>query len=322
MKKLLILASMAVLLVMWTPKAEANTTTEAPTPYTDISGHWAQKEIEKLYIGGALGQAESFRPNDLVTRQELISMFILAMGVKPSAEASSSFADIPSDSWLAPYAEAAYRLGLVHGQKMDGQVYFQPDATVSREELASILIRATGESGAVNKFSWSTTVHALAAYADGSQVQERYQRPMVYAMQIGLISPYADQTLRPQQLMTRAEAATYAALHLLENREGKPVLSENGTPFREVLTVKTTAYSYDRDDVLSYLEFPLREGIVAVDPEVIPLGTHLYVEGYGYAVAADIGGAVKQNHLDLFLPSLDEAKKHGMQEGVKVYILD
>lgn len=322
MKKWLILASMAVLLVMWTPQAEANTTTAAPTPYTDISGHWAQKEIETLYIGGALGQAEHFRPDDLVTRQELIVMFIQAMGVKPSADTSVSFADIPADSWLAPYAEAAYRLGLIHGQKMDGQVYFQPDATVSREELASILIRATGESGAVNKFSWSTTVHTLAAYEDGSQVQEHYQRPMVYAMQNGLMSPYADQTLKPQQLMTRAEAATYAALHLLDNQDGKPVVSEIGTAYRELLTVKTTAYSYDREDVLSYLEFPLREGIVAVDPQVIPLGTHLYIEGYGYAVAADIGGAVKQNHLDLYLPSLEAAKKHGMQQGVKVYILD
>jgi 3D (Asp-Asp-Asp) domain-containing protein len=40
---------------------------------------------------------------------------------------------------------------------------------------------------------------------------------------------------------------------------------------------------------LCYLGLPTREGIVAVDRKVIPLGTHLYVEGYGYAVAAGVG---------------------------------
>jgi 3D (Asp-Asp-Asp) domain-containing protein len=323
MKKLLILASMAVLMVMGTPQAEAKTTTELPTPYTDIDGHWAQKEIEQLYIGGALTQAEQFRPNDPVTRQELISMFMLAMGIKPSADASTTFADIPEDNWLAPYADTAYRLGLVHGQKVGEQVYFHPNATVSREELSSVLIRARGESGALNQFSWMTTEKTLADYTDGDEVQKQYRRPMVYAMQKGLMSGYDDKTLRPQQPMTRAEAATYAALYLLEDRKGKQVIGENGSTFRKVLNVKTTAYSYgNNDEILSYLEFPLREGVVAVDPNVIPLGSHLYIDGYGYAVAADIGGAVKQNHVDLYLPTVGDAENHGMQHGVKVYVLD
>ena len=42
--------------------------------------------------------------------------------------------------------------------------------------------------------------------------------------------------------------------------------------------------------------------VIAVDPSVIPLGTKVYVEGYGYAVAADTGGAIKGHKIDVFFP--------------------
>lgn len=55
----------------------------------------------------------------------------------------------------------------------------------------------------------------------------------------------------------------------------------------------------------------VRRGIVAVDPKVIPLGTKLYIEGYGEAVAADTGGAIKGNMIDLFMHSKQEALRWG-----------
>ncbi len=64
-----------------------------------------------------------------------------------------------------------------------------------------------------------------------------------------------------------------------------------------------------------------KEGIVAVDPKVIPLGTWLYLEGYGEALAADTGGAIKGNKIDLFFDSEEKVNKYG-KKAVKVYILD
>lgn len=52
---------------------------------------------------------------------------------------------------------------------------------------------------------------------------------------------------------------------------------------------------------------------IAVDPKVIPLGSKVYVEGYGYAVAADKGGRIKGNRIDVFMPS----KAKAIQWGVK-----
>ncbi|WP_352926270.1 ubiquitin-like domain-containing protein [Peribacillus simplex] len=61
--------------------------------------------------------------------------------------------------------------------------------------------------------------------------------------------------------------------------------------------------------------------IVAVDPSVIPLGSKVYVEGYGYAVAADKGGAIKGNRIDVFFSSKNDAYRWGVKR-VKVRVLD
>ncbi|MGM0844795.1 MAG: LysM peptidoglycan-binding domain-containing protein [Bacillota bacterium] len=61
--------------------------------------------------------------------------------------------------------------------------------------------------------------------------------------------------------------------------------------------------------------------VIAVDPNVIPLGTEVYVEGYGYATAQDIGGAIKGNKIDVFIPERQDALAWGVRS-VKVTILD
>lgn len=59
---------------------------------------------------------------------------------------------------------------------------------------------------------------------------------------------------------------------------------------------------------------------IAVDPRVIPLGTKVFVDGYGYAIAADTGGAIKGDKIDLFMDSRDEAYDWGVRY-VTIYIL-
>ncbi|MFE5431504.1 ubiquitin-like domain-containing protein [Peribacillus simplex] len=61
--------------------------------------------------------------------------------------------------------------------------------------------------------------------------------------------------------------------------------------------------------------------IIAVDPNVIPMGSKVYVDGYGYAVAADKGGAIKGNRIDVFFSSKNDAYRWGVKR-VKVRVLD
>jgi len=60
--------------------------------------------------------------------------------------------------------------------------------------------------------------------------------------------------------------------------------------------------------------------VISVDPKVIKLGTKVYVQGYGYAIAADTGGAIKGNKIDVLFPSTKQALQWG-RKTVKVQIL-
>jgi 3D (Asp-Asp-Asp) domain-containing protein len=65
----------------------------------------------------------------------------------------------------------------------------------------------------------------------------------------------------------------------------------------------------------------VEHGIVAVDRNVIPLGTRLYVENYGFAIAADVGGAIRGYKIDLYMSCLQEARRFG-RRNIYVWILD
>lgn len=60
--------------------------------------------------------------------------------------------------------------------------------------------------------------------------------------------------------------------------------------------------------------------VIAVDPRVIPLGSKVYVEGYGMAIAGDTGGAIKGNRIDLFIPNRQKMNDFGRRMvQIKVY---
>ena len=87
-------------------------------------------------------------------------------------------------------------------------------------------------------------------------------------------------------------------------------------------TMESTAYT--GDTITATGTVPVRDsgGIstIAVDPSIIPLGSLLYVDGYGYAIAADTGGAIKGNIIDLYLNSYEECMNWGRQN-VSVYLI-
>lgn len=92
---------------------------------------------------------------------------------------------------------------------------------------------------------------------------------------------------------------------------------------KKELKVNVSAYSSQDPNCSKYTSTGqlLRKGIVAVDPKVIPLGTKLYIPGYGYGVAADIGNAIKGKKIDVAFDTRKEALKFGRRD-IVIQILE
>jgi 3D (Asp-Asp-Asp) domain-containing protein len=96
----------------------------------------------------------------------------------------------------------------------------------------------------------------------------------------------------------------------------------NGMTYKKSISAKVTAYTpYDAGcNGITATGAKATKGVIAVDPSVIPLGTKVYVPGYGVAIAADTGGAINGNRIDVCYDTKNEAFSWGVQN-VTVYVL-
>ncbi|MGN8647319.1 peptidoglycan-binding protein [Gracilibacillus sp. HCP3S3_G5_1] len=104
-------------------------------------------------------------------------------------------------------------------------------------------------------------------------------------------------------------------------------IADRGSAAGKTLTVESTAYTANCDGCsgttrmgLDLKKYPDAK-VIAVDPSVIPLGSIVEVEGYGVAIAADIGGGINGNAIDVFIPNRDDALEWGRKD-VRVEIIE
>lgn len=97
---------------------------------------------------------------------------------------------------------------------------------------------------------------------------------------------------------------------------------EGLVPYIDTIEVYATWYNAlcDGCDDITSTQVPLRYGTVAVDPRVIALGTCLYIPGYGFGRAEDVGGAIKGRRIDLGFPGAADGSWWGARD-VEIYIL-
>ncbi|MEH7180618.1 3D domain-containing protein [Neobacillus vireti] len=89
--------------------------------------------------------------------------------------------------------------------------------------------------------------------------------------------------------------------------------------------VSSTAYSHESSGSITYMGYNIKENpnmkLIAVDPSVIPLGSKVWVEGYGVAIAGDTGGAIKGHKIDVLMPNNAHAYAWG-RKTVKIVVLN
>jgi len=123
-------------------------------------------------------------------------------------------------------------------------------------------------------------------------------------------------SLAAERRLNQNEIATLRSAQLGDRATDLSDTSRPGTlpsdvgpaPDGRSFTVSATGYSLGGRTASG---LPVGWGIAAVDPSVIPLGTHMWVPGYGEAVAADTGGAVVGARIDLWFPSIAQADQWG-----------
>ncbi|OOB80209.1 MAG: hypothetical protein BEN19_06205 [Epulopiscium sp. Nuni2H_MBin003] len=101
-------------------------------------------------------------------------------------------------------------------------------------------------------------------------------------------------------------------------------ITNSGYAYTTQYTMEATAYTDIPGDKwynITASGMPTFVGMVAVDRNVIPLGTILYVDGYGLAIAGDTGGAINGYDIDLFMNTYNEAMQFGRRD-VTVYVLE
>lgn len=177
-------------------------------PFNDISDvAWAKDAITSLYNEGIISGKSSneFAPFDNITREEFVKIAIGVMGIKPLS-GNSSFTDVASSSWYAPYVNAAVSAGIISGYS---DAEFGVGDFITRQDVAVILNRIYKITSSGNTLSFS----------DSNDISDYAKEAVEKLSSAGIING-SDGKFMPKSNCTRAEAACMV-YRIMSLKEGK-----------------------------------------------------------------------------------------------------
>ncbi|WP_165847830.1 S-layer homology domain-containing protein [Ammonifex thiophilus] len=172
--------------------------------FKDMQGHWAEATVARLAAMGVVsGYPDgTFKPDNEITRAEVTAILARALKLSPGKEEDLKFADkaaIPA--WAKGVIAAAAKEGLVKGYPQpDGTVTFEADRPLSRVEMAVLAVRI------LEKKAGKVTPAELK-FADAEAIPDWAKASVGVAVAKGIVAGYPDNTFRPDQPVTRAEAS-------------------------------------------------------------------------------------------------------------------
>lgn len=174
--------------------------------FNDISGHWAQNYIQllanKLVVDGVTDT--TFEPERSITRAEFAALVVRSLGLDATDTGSNSFSDVASGTWYSGVVRAAAAANLIDGYE-DGT--FRPNASINREELAAMVVRALAYAGAKPVVSEQRQAQLLERFVDSNTIVWA-ENEMATAIEAGIVDGMTENTLGAREMATRAQSAT------------------------------------------------------------------------------------------------------------------
>ena len=172
--------------------------------FTDMPAtHWAQLYVSEMAKSSVItGYPDgSFKPANNVTRAEFAKMLAVASNTDTENVHKADFTDVSSNDWFFKYVCAVENW--FNSYTENGNKLFKPQAGALREDIAVALVKALELD--VSAFE---EAKLDKMFTDSSEISEFARKYVGIAVEAGLISGYEDLTFRPQNTVTRAEAAT------------------------------------------------------------------------------------------------------------------
>jgi hypothetical protein len=183
-------------------------TTTSSTPvappaatFSDVpSTYWACGAIESLAGQGIVsGYPDgTFKPGNPITRAEFCAIMDKVLKLQAGNSAVTGFDDVSQDNWFYQAVESSVYAGIAKGY---GNGAFRPDANITREELACVLVNALGQQNEA-----MADMNAKTSFTDDISISWWARGFVVVAVKDGLLKGYPDGSFRPQGDATRAEA--------------------------------------------------------------------------------------------------------------------
>lgn len=195
----------------WRSRETGAVTSPDKVVATDLANHWAARELQLMIDYKAIDTKDGkVNPDQTIKRGEMIKMLITAMNggyytASYSASRKASFADVANGSEYFAYVESAVDANLIDRSSTT----FNPEGSMTREEMAELLVRALGYS----KLADTPGLFNLNV-ADAASIQHKGQVAIIVSL--GIMSA-TDGNFLPAAEVTRAQAAT-AFFRYLEKR--------------------------------------------------------------------------------------------------------
>jgi cystine transport system substrate-binding protein len=186
-------------------------------------------------------------------------------------------------------------------------------------EVRTARARLTHAAGALERHAAQIAAARQSAAATATALEQAKAERTAYVSQ--LASRRQLNSAQIGSLEAQARAAAVRSMELQRSAPDTALAAETPSSVSAVAPAATASVAGGRTITVSATGYalsgttatgiPVGWGVVAVDPGVIPLGTHMTIPGYGEAVAADTGGAIVGATIDLWFPSVAQAQAWG-----------